>query len=1228
MRIWKLLLNKGVKRSILFALLLIMLAVSTEWIYRSSQIPKRQYERFSDELSRQRSKLGTLLDELKMNSGIDFFQTALTKSKNSVQPALFVYENDTLSFWSTPAISVPQIYDSLFFGSDFIETSNGLFICESLELESKTLIGLMLIKHNYLYENEYLQNKFNPVFKLSHTTLIGYKPARYDIFDTKGTFAFALHFPDIISPPSYIIFILFALYLGAIVLIFSAIRYAYQGLSVLIKNKYLLLAALWVDLLLVRILIFFFKIPGILYESELFSPTTLAISSLIPSLGDLIVNAVMLVFIAWSFYNLPQPVKQTGSRIGRWFTGFSLLFHVLIFFQLFLMLLRSIIFDSTIPLDLNNIFSLNAYSVLGFLSVACILLSLFLVAFRLVMMAKALVNKTTKLWLLIAITVLLYGTLSFLIGKFNLLHLTTATIFIILTAVMFRRGTTLRGTGQTMVYLALFSFVLAFTLRGFKNEKEHQERMLLAMDLSGERDKIAEYRFALIRDSLQVDPVVSGMLTGSSEPVQTEDSIVSYITQKYFDRFWQKYDVLITICYPGKILEIKPGNFVVGCSEYFNNYIDTFSEPTGLKDMYFLFPGTGEINYLARISYQNKTAPVADSVQVYFEILSKTIKKGLGYPELLIDAKNEKTPDLASYSYAMFHNGIMTKSFGRYPYGKHEQQRAPADTEYEFYRSNQYSHLFYRTGSLGYIIVSLPEPTLIEIIAPFSYLFIFFGLIALIFSLVVRAPAGLWVIPASFRNRIQYSMFLVILLSFIMIGISTMMYLVRLNYNKNLSILNEKSHSVLLELEHKLSGRKQLSRSETGYYTDLLTKFSQIFFTDINLFDTRGKLLATSRWQIFSDDLISQNMNPVAFNKMVNQRSAYHIHNESIGKYQYLSAYLPFSNDQGSLIGYVNLPYFARQSELRQEISTFLITFTNIYVVLMAVGLLLALVLSNYLLRPLTLLKTYLQRTKIGKPNQPIPWSSQDEVGQLISQYNRMIDELAMSAEVLARSERENAWREMARQVAHEIKNPLTPMKLNIQHLYKAWNEKAPGWDQRLLKFTRTMTQQIDVLAEIASAFSDFATMPGTKNQRLDLKALAVSAASLYQGSENISIEVSAENPNADYSFYGDEKQMIRVFNNLIKNAAYAIHDQPEGKIEIRFYSTPGLIHIHVSDNGTGMAREQQERIFTPYFTTKSSGMGLGLAIVRNIIKSNGGEISFESELGNGTTFHITLPVR
>jgi nitrogen fixation/metabolism regulation signal transduction histidine kinase len=324
-------------------------------------------------------------------------------------------------------------------------------------------------------------------------------------------------------------------------------------------------------------------------------------------------------------------------------------------------------------------------------------------------------------------------------------------------------------------------------------------------------------------------------------------------------------------------------------------------------------------------------------------------------------------------------------------------------------------------------------------------------------------------------------------------------------------------------------------------------------------------------------------------------------------------------------LGYLNLPFFAKEKELRTELSAFLVTLVNVYVLLLVLGGFFAYLLSNSITFPLSIISDKLKLIQLGRKNEPIAWQGNDEIGRLVNEYNKMIDELENSAELLARSERESAWREMAKQVAHEIKNPLTPMKLSIQHLQRAMLEGRPGVEQLANRVSATLIEQIDNLNHIASEFSNFAKMPSVENEVFDIADVARSVVHLFN--EEAHCDVSYHGPTEPVWVYADKNQVLRGFNNLVKNATQAIPDGRKGKVAVMVEMARGMVTIAVQDNGTGISDEQKHKVFVPNFTTKGSGTGLGLAITRQIIENAGGSIWFESTVNVGTTFFVKLPI-
>ena len=257
--------------------------------------------------------------------------------------------------------------------------------------------------------------------------------------------------------------------------------------------------------------------------------------------------------------------------------------------------------------------------------------------------------------------------------------------------------------------------------------------------------------------------------------------------------------------------------------------------------------------------------------------------------------------------------------------------------------------------------------------------------------------------------------------------------------------------------------------------------------------------------------------------------------------------------------------------------------------------------------------------------------SSDDEIGLLVREYNAMLTKLEASKRELAAQEKEAAWREMARQVAHEIKNPLTPMKLSLQFLQKAIAERRPNAEELISRISQTLITQIDVLSDIATSFSTFTNLPTMRPERLDVAAVLRRCAGLHQPDADdgtLALHLPPDAETGRYLVYADENLLVRTFNNLLINARQAV---PEGRaphinVSLEALGT-GSVRVAIRDNGAGIAEEVREKIFVPNFTTKASGSGIGLAVAKRGIESAGGKIWFETEVGAGTDFFIELPL-
>ena len=404
-----------------------------------------------------------------------------------------------------------------------------------------------------------------------------------------------------------------------------------------------------------------------------------------------------------------------------------------------------------------------------------------------------------------------------------------------------------------------------------------------------------------------------------------------------------------------------------------------------------------------------------------------------------------------------------------------------------------------------------------------------------------------------------------------------------------------------------------------------INRISEIHGVDVNIYTLNGDLKVSSLPLPYVKGIVSKKMEPAAFYHLAIQKEVQFFQKEHIGKLQFLSSYVPVIDSAGNEYAYLNVPYFTSQSKLRDEISNFLVTIINLNAFIFLIAGIVALFITNRITNTFALIGEKMKKINLGKTNEAIEWHRNDEIGDLVNEYNKMVGKLDESAETLAKTEREAAWAEMARQVAHEIKNPLTPMKLSMQFLQKSIENNAPNVKELSATVAKTLVEQIDHLNHIASEFSQFANITNGNLVKFDLNDSLRSLKQLYRSEPEMIFEWKLW--PVPVCIVADKTHINRLFTNLIQNGIQAIPPGRKGLIQIREQVRSGEVVIEVTDNGTGIDVETQPKIFTPNFTTKSSGTGLGLAMCRRITEQANGKIGFVTSPDDGTTFIIRFPV-
>ena len=1078
--------------------------------------------------------------------------------------AFFLYQDSQLNLWTDNHIPIPIHIDSVT-NETFQSFGSYRVLITQNTFQQFELLGLQIVKYEYPWQNDYLVDHIATYFNVSSDISISLTKG-IPIKDNADKVLFNTQITKLISSDkvSFIPLLLFLLSFLVLTLLlrFSLSKYQKQ-------NPYLALGIFSSVIIIWFLAHLFFELPVSLFQSQLFSSSLYASAFHISSLGDLFFGSLALLAIVVYYYSQNEQRKDS-----KWRLLLYLALSILLFYGI-LNLLSSLVFDSQVALNLHHLASLNIYSYVVLLMIFILQFSWFL-----------LLDRWIGLWPLTE--------------KLKIFNSTKT---------------------KLLLFLLFFTIITTGYLNSLNIEKEMQLRQVKALSFNLENDPFLESAFFENKNKLASDKKIYQIYL-NHEVKDYDQEILNYISDTYFKQFKNTYLVNLIFCHSDNLITILPENTEVPCYEYFNSRILETKNINGDDCLYLIESGFQFQNYIGVIEYN-----LADQLKskIFIEFVSTVKPKELGLPTILEKSHENHSRLMRNYSYAIYKNGVLTERYGLYDYKQKLKDYRLSNTKDHFFIKDKFDHYIYSRDENNTVLISKQDIGILEEIAAYAFIFLLFGLfLFLMYMLVFNTFFSSSM--SHFQERLQYSMIFLLLFSFLLIGSSSLYYIYYLNNNKNQALLMEKAHSVLIELEHKLGGLDELQANDKAYIGQLLFKFSEVFFTDITLYSKNGELLASSRPEVFTSSLFSNRMDAKAYYELNFLKNSFFIQDEKIGKQSFLSAYLPFRNQDNKSVAYLNLPYFAKQFELEEEVSGFIVTFLNIYLFLLFITIIISIIISRYLSKPLLLIKNKLQNLDLEQKNEKIEWHRDDEIGELVKEYNRMVDELILSAQKMAITQRESAWREMAQQIAHEIKNPLTPMMLNVQYLQKAWTDGAEDYEVRMHRITEGLKEQITVLSHTADQFSTFATINETTLVHLELKTIINDVISIFNSSRNITFKQVFITENN--IILADKTQMIRILNNVYKNAIQAIGDQLEGQITTELNTTATAANMIISDDGCGIKPEELNSIFEPHFTTKSSGMGLGLSLVKKMVENVGGEISVKSDLHKGSTFSIVFPIK
>ena len=915
------------------------------------------------------------------------------------------------------------------------------------------------------------------------------------------------------------------------------------------------------------------------FTDALFSPNIYSGGGLFSSLGNLLLNNLYLSLIVYGIYLLRGKIVRNRKHLQ----GYKkrLLYVVVLIIPVGLALyihytFLSLLKNSNIMLEGFRIMEMNFFTLLCYLSYALLFVAL-----------------------LLSLQMAMPFTFHF--GRHSLFR-----------------------TKYLLVYITVISLYSVAMMNIMGYQKEQARCRVWSNRLSVERDLSLELHLSSIEGKLISDAFIREMLSMRNNPAMPT-LLRNRLDELYFYGINQKYIITLTICRPNESLLYNDGQRIVDCGEHFQQSVVDYG--TAISERYLFFylnNNNGRISYLGIFRYEDKSGPIT----LYIEINSRYMKDVTGYTSLLFDYKGAGDLRIPpEYSYAKYVDNRLVLYNGEYNYPI-TFDRPEYDAGFFTILAGGYRHFINKLSYDNIIIVSRQRQSIFNLFFSLSYMMLFFSTVFFLFLrsrqfskriLRDRHPRN------RFRRRLTSFIIVSLVISLLCLGVGSIWFTIRHYDLISKAQMDEKIQTAQSAITDYCQYKRDYTELNTMDLSHLIDRIANNTQVDINIFDPHGRLIRSTRPEMFKRNIFSSRMNSTAYYLLTVESKRHVINGERIAGLSYISLYSPIFNHEGDLVAYVNIPYFTKTSSLWGTLTSMIAGIINIYILLLLVAIFVGSLISNSISRPLEEVGRKMRLVDVSRKAEYIDYNIDDELGVLVKAYNKMVNDLEESTRRLAQSEREQAWSEMARQIAHEIKNPLTPMRLSIQYLVRLKRKNIPGWEDKFESVADSILEQIDILSDTASEFSSFAKFYYEENSAINLYSLIREQRVLFDNRDNIRIILNSE--SEECYVYARKGQIIRVIVNLLTNAVQAVETRGGGYIRISIKREEDKYMVSFEDNGPGVKDEDVEKLFMPNFTTKTGGTGLGLAISRNIIEQSGGTIFYgKSELG-GAGFSFTLPL-
>ncbi len=1192
----------------------------------------------------ERSFKNVLNDSATVSSVINDAPSSEKKQLLSDAQGIFAYQvndigNSVEIFWNTNKMSPGQEDLSKPDGSYLVTHQNGVFELVKTSFTKKHkryfFVTLIPIRWQYFMQNEYLQPHFAVNEEIDKEYEIAPAEKGVPVINSDGKTLFGIREINQAYNDSPIGFSVFLRILALVCLFVFLNNVATETARE--KNFRSGFTLLILSFLLLRIIIFLFSFPFNYHLMPLFDKGVYSGGVINRSLGDLLLNVLLALWIITFFR------KKIKLATLHSLQKYPVLYRVLIFASFPLIpvitfyvayIISGLVIHSKISFNAADFFSLSLFSLAGFV-IICMLLYIWLYLTGLFVQIASKTN-IALFWQYILIIAFGFFLISIHVFPIDakLSLIITAFILLLITFIRYRDNPSFSSLVNSayFIFWALILTAAASALIVYQNNAtEKNARINTAKNIQEQTDSSGAFLVHIALNNFS-DKFLQDNFDRFKNPYSSrviKDSLINKNLSAYLTKYTTRIYVFDNNNAP--LYNDDSTNYII-----INSVLENLGKETSVPGLYYYRTKQDNYNYI----YLKKI--VKDSV--YQGSLFVLVQPRLPENTTLMPELFRQTGDISSltesgYIFGIYDNHKLVSSFTGFNFSDSVSADRVPKAGYYFKDTLGYNQLWYNAGNNKLLIITKKNDWFFNFITLFSYQFVLF--IFLSFSVHNSRRAleyggtklGLRnLFRFNIRTQIQTTIVGVSILSFLIIGIATISFFILRFKESTTNQLINTSQIIANEIEQAsrspiITGDSQdINEFDAdGDFQKKIADIASMHNTDVNFYAKNGVLLVSSQPYIYTQEILSGRIDPQAFYQLHYNQSTRLVQTENIGNFSFESIYTPVKDERDETIAYLNIPSLSTQNELKEEISDFLVTLIILNALIFIFAGAISVTLTGRITSSLELIGSKMKEIKIGTANEEIPWKRNDEIGLLVDEYNRMVKQLAQSAEVLAKSEREGAWREMARQVAHEIKNPLTPMKLSIQYLQRAMEENTPNAVELSKKLASTLIEQIDQLSKIAGDFSQFANIENIRPERFNISVLIQNLVNLYKADEQLSISYTTENANAE--IFSDKAQVNRLFTNLIKNAIEAYNELQTPRVQVKQFIQNSEVIVSITDSGSGINESLRSKIFNPNFTTKSSGTGLGLAICKAIVENAGGRIWFTTSAGAGTSFYVKLPL-